>query len=219
MVPKKAPVRMSALFLPRPYHASPVFPSSSKAAVAVNNDTPSRDTRQPHPRLFHEHPKLYGLRRRPYPTRSQQRQQDKHGLPYPCLPPPNEQCEQHAANGKRVLPGTPEVRAAQCKSQRGRDKAQDQTHGGHGRLLSNGMPHLTRYRMICRDRRHVSRLSPQTGGPQDTLLAACLPHCPVSHSHRPNNHHAEQAAPSSGFRDREMSSRGPRASPGCAPLL
>ena len=42
MVPKKAPVRMSALFLPRPYHTSPVFPSSSKAAVAVNNDTPSR---------------------------------------------------------------------------------------------------------------------------------------------------------------------------------
>ena len=42
IVPKKAAVRMSALFLPRAYHASPVFPSSNRAAVAVNSDTPSR---------------------------------------------------------------------------------------------------------------------------------------------------------------------------------
>lgn len=42
IVPKKAAVRMSALFLPRTYHASPVFPSSNRAAVAVNSDTPSR---------------------------------------------------------------------------------------------------------------------------------------------------------------------------------
>ena len=42
IVPKKAAVRMSALFLPRAYHASPVFPSSNRAAVAVNSDTPGR---------------------------------------------------------------------------------------------------------------------------------------------------------------------------------
>ena len=37
IVPKKAAVRMSALFLPRAYHASPVFPSSNRAAVAVTS--------------------------------------------------------------------------------------------------------------------------------------------------------------------------------------
>lgn len=50
--PEKGRRRMSALFLPRAYHASPVFPSSNRAAVAVNSDTPEQDARQPHPRLF-----------------------------------------------------------------------------------------------------------------------------------------------------------------------
>ena len=163
---KKAAVRMSALFLPRAYHASPVFPSSNRAAVAVNSDTPSRM----HASRIHgcssEHADLHELRRRPHPARGQQRQQHKRDLPYPRLSSPNEQCEQHTADGKRVLSGTPEVRAAQYKSQRGRGKAQNRTHDAHGRLLSGGIPHLIRCGMICRDRRHVSRLSPQALGLQ-----------------------------------------------------
>ena len=168
---EKGPCPYERPFLAAPIPCIPSLSLQQQGRRSGEQRHAEQDTRQPHPRLFHEHPKLYGLRRRPYPTRGQQRQQDKHGLPYPCLPPPNEQCEQHAANGKRVLPGTPEVRAAQCKSQRGRDKAQDQTHGGHERLLSNGMPHLTRYCIICRDRRHVSRLSPQTGALRMPSLA------------------------------------------------
>ena len=129
-----------------------------------------QDARQPHPRLFHEHADLHELRRRPHPARGQQRQQHKRDLPYPRLPSPNEQCEQHTADGKRVLSGTPEMRAAQYKSQRGRGKAQNRTHDAHGRLLSSGIPHLIRCGMICRDRRHVSRLSPQALGLQRAIF-------------------------------------------------
>ena len=118
-----------------------------------------QDARQPHPRLFHEHADLHELR-----------QQHKRDLPYPRLSSPNEQCEQHTADGKRVLSGTPEMRAAQYKSQRGRGKAQNRTHDAHGRLLSSGIPHLIRCGMICRDRRHVSRLSPQALGLQRAIF-------------------------------------------------
>ena len=113
--------------------------------------------------MLHHGP-LHELRRRPHPARGQQRQQHKRDLPYPRLSSPNEQCEQHTADGKRVLSGTPKMRAAQYKSQRGWGKAQNRTHDAHGRLLSSGIPHLIRCGMICRDRRHVSRPFPQALG-------------------------------------------------------
>ena len=163
IVPKKAAVRMSALFLPRAYHASPVFPSSNRAAVAVNSDTPSRM----HASRIHGCSMNMRICTNCAAAHTQRAANSGNNT---SVTSPNEQCEQHTADGKRVLSGTPEMRAAQYKSQRGRGKAQNRTHDAHGRLLSGGIPHLIRCGMICRDRRHVSRLSPQALGLQRAIF-------------------------------------------------
>ena len=94
-----------------------------------------QDAGQPEPRLIHEQPELHELRRRPYPARRKQREQDEQDAPYPRVAPPDEHGEQGARHGKGGLTRPPEMGSADCKRQRRRDETGKRTQTTHGTLL------------------------------------------------------------------------------------